>query len=1011
MMKAMEEGDILEAIEIYTLNLAHAETWVGMLDETLVICLENARGRKESADAPGIAEMQRNHKAVQKKLRELIKSDGNPARIRTLTRISARNNDFVADLDEHLTNLNREKAESKARAGAEAKSAGDSNRPAEDKAGADAGAAAGAGVVEGQRRREQALAEIKARCDKVETWDDINAIRDSLVFYPELSQNEKLLGECHEMLNTAGNRVQAAARSGEIPRKTPAEGLAPPARANAPPDLNRIERRMREQPGAPPVPDLAFEKPSSGFVTESWRRADPGAGTLARWAGVREEQYVNLAIVFTDIIGSTMLNSRIGDASWDEIRSAHFRQARRLVAGMNGWYIKDVGDAVLAVFKNAVDALSFAMELEKNTGHELVRITAGAHIGTVIIRGDDIFGNEVNLAARIQDKANPGEVWMSEGVRSEWRSRHGRKSLAFVKHSNVELKGLDEPITLWSVEPTFPTTPSGAGGAETKLFPSQTRLERERAKSEAEEIQRQSVLNRATAAAIAGHPDEVRDLIQLHPEMREVLEQHLKRAEQIKKESEEAETRFQSLLSRAAAAAAAGKSQEVRQLIKSHPERREALEPFLRQAEKVNEAERRFQIALSRAAAAAAAGNPEEVLALIQTHPDRREALEPLLRRAETFKEESKKPERQRQVVLERAAAAAFAGMTEEVRELMNSHPQWRQDLEPHLRRAEQVKKEGEAALGHIRHLQAVLTRATAAAAAGKTEEVRILMEQHEPFREQLIPHLHQAIQVQLQARAKEAATSEDIEALKGLLQTHKSALKSQPMLVKALESSLAETEARVHAEIKIKLLEKKILAEARKRVAVANSDEDIQLLDHWVDEQIGRLPTQNPALASELRALVTQAQHTLPKAKTPAAQADLDGWKLLALVRSQAKKFADEGDLDGVRSLITANPQWEPQLVPFMQEAAGTQIKTQASRAATPADVVALEKLIQKHRTLVDQNAEMAAEFDQTLQQARCAVKSRFKRRVLMWCLIFGVLAAAAGTIVFVLLSRKAPG
>ena len=727
-----------------------------------------------------------------------------------------------------------------------------------------------------------------------------------------------------------------------------------------------------------------------------------------------------MAIVFTDIIGSTMLNSRFGDASWDEIRSAHFRQARRLLEKTNGWYIKDVGDAVVAVFKNAVDALTFAMELEKDPGHNMVRITAGAHIGTVIIRGNDIFGNEVNLAARIQDKAGEGGVWMSEGVRAEWRSRHGKTSLAFIRHPNVELKGLDEPVTLWSL-PLAPTPALPDAGeteakritepgrpaqekaqaqadaasrgevhrrdskADAERIAEEARLAEEKAKTEAEAIKRrlQSVLNQATAAALAGKIQEVQELIKSHPHWHQYLEPHLKWAEQIKKEAEEAETQFQTVLSRAAAAAAAGKPGEVQQLIQSHPQRREDLEPHLRRAEQVKreaeEAERQFQILLSRAAAAAAAGKPGEVRQFIQSHPQRREDLEPHLRRAEQVKREAEEAERQFQTVLSRATAAAAAGKPEEVRQLIASHPQRRAVLEPHLRRAEQIKKdaeggehqprnimnraadaavagkpeevrkimeahpdlrealephlrraeqvqaEAEGAIRHIRQLQIILTRAAAAAAAGKTEEVQVLMEKYGPFREQLIPHLHQAIQTQVQVRAKEATTPQAIEALKGLLQAHQGALKSQPMLVKALDSLLAETDARVHGEIKIKLLEEEILAEAKKRVAAANSDEDIPLLDQWVEEQIARLPTQKSTLASELRFLVTQAQRALPKPKKSAAQPGLDGWKHLALARSQAKKFAEEGDLDGVLSLIAANPRWELQLVSFLQEAVGT--------------------------------------------------------------------------------------
>lgn len=968
MMKAMEEGDILEAIEIYTQNLAHAEIWVGMLDETLVICHENARSRKESEDAGAIAQMLGNHRTIQRKLRELIKADGNPTRIKTLTRISARNNDFVTELDEHLRNLNKQDADTKAKADSEA--------------------AAKTTAVENQQLQEQALAEIKARCDKAATWEDISAIKESFLLHHEWSQDEQFRGECQRLLQAAGKKVEEMA-------------------------------------------------------------IGAGRGALADWAGVKEEQYVNLAIVFTDIIGSTRLNSRFGDAAWDEIRSAHFRQARRLVAKTNGWYIKDLGDAVVAVFKNAVDALNFAMELEKDPGHDKVRITAGAHIGTVIIRGNDIFGNEVNLAARIQDKAGEGGVWMSEGVRAEWRSRHGKHSLAFIRHPDLNLKGLDDPVTLWSLPSSLPPILPETGETETKQITQQgspagekaqehagagshgeaprrdskaeaeriaeeARLAEEKAKTEAEATKRQlqSVLNQATAAALAGKIEEVRQLIKTHPDWRQYLEPHLKWAEQIKKEAEEAETLFQTVLSRAAAAAAAGKPGEVQQLIQSHPKRREDLEPHQRRAEQVKReaeaAERQLQTILSRAAAAAAAGKPEEVRQLIASHPHRRAVLEPHLRRAEQVKKDAEGGEHQPRHILSRATDAAVAGKPEEVRKLMEAHPDLREALEPHLRRAEQVQAEAEEAIRHIRQLQTVLTRAAAAAAAGKPEEVQVLMEKHAPFREQLIPHLHQAIQTQIQACAKQATTPQAIEALKELLQAHKGALKSQPMLVKTLESLLAETDARVLGEIKTKLLEEEVLAEARKRLAAANADEDVQLLDHWVDEQIARLPARNPALASELRELVTQAQRTLPKPKKSADQAGLDGWKHLALARSQAKKFAEEGDLDGVLSLIAANPRWELQLVSFLQEAVATRVRRQASHATKHADIVALEELIQQHRPLLEQNAELAAEFAEILQQARSAVKARFKRKMVTLFFIL-VSLAALGTAIGVMLSRPA--
>jgi class 3 adenylate cyclase len=240
------------------------------------------------------------------------------------------------------------------------------------------------------------------------------------------------------------------------------------SQANSLADIQEIEAWVREELASLPVPKPALEKQLAGLLADAQKRIDAKRGTLAFWAGVQEEQYVHLAIVFTDMIGSTALNSRFGDATWDAIRSAHFRQARTFIERLHGWYIKDVGDAVVAVFKNAVDALSFAMELEKTPGHEMIRIKAAAHIGTVIIRGNDIFGNEVNLASRIQNMAREGGVWMSEGVRAEWRSRHGKSSLSFTRHPDVELKGLDEPITLWSIPSGFQLPQPVGAMTETK---------------------------------------------------------------------------------------------------------------------------------------------------------------------------------------------------------------------------------------------------------------------------------------------------------------------------------------------------------------------------------------------------------------------------------------------------------------------------------------------------------------------------------------------------------------
>src|SRR5205085_2542089 len=132
---------------------------------------------------------------------------------------------------------------------------------------------------------------------------------------------------------------------------------------------------------------------------------------------------------------------------------AHFERAIKLLREWNGYLIKTIGDSVMAAFHNAADALDFALALQRDTGHESVRIRAGIHIGPVETTGD-AFGQQVNTAARIEAKAKEGGVWVSANVKEDIdvlsSSRHRR--LKWTEHSDEELKGFQNKYTLWSVE-------------------------------------------------------------------------------------------------------------------------------------------------------------------------------------------------------------------------------------------------------------------------------------------------------------------------------------------------------------------------------------------------------------------------------------------------------------------------------------------------------------------------------------------------------------------------------
>ncbi|MBV8155695.1 MAG: adenylate/guanylate cyclase domain-containing protein, partial [Candidatus Eremiobacteraeota bacterium] len=129
----------------------------------------------------------------------------------------------------------------------------------------------------------------------------------------------------------------------------------------------------------------------------------------------------SLAILFTDLVGSTALYSRAGDAPAFRIVTNHFDAIRDVVARYEGTIVKTIGDAVMAVFVDPVRCFDAALELDacvttiESDGMPL-RLRVGFHSGPCIaMRANDridYFGTNVNLAARLQSVAEAGQVTM-----------------------------------------------------------------------------------------------------------------------------------------------------------------------------------------------------------------------------------------------------------------------------------------------------------------------------------------------------------------------------------------------------------------------------------------------------------------------------------------------------------------------------------------------------------------------------------------------------------------------
>jgi class 3 adenylate cyclase len=158
-------------------------------------------------------------------------------------------------------------------------------------------------------------------------------------------------------------------------------------------------------------------------------------------------------ILFADIADSTLLTEQLGDAPF-RARARELDAALRAIISETGGRTvegKLLGDGVMAVFSSAHRAIECAARCNAAAEDTDLRLHIGAHAGDVIREGDNVFGGAVNIAARIAAKSAPGEVLVSETVRSLARTSTDVK---FEDRGYQELKGVAEAQRLFAVRAT-----------------------------------------------------------------------------------------------------------------------------------------------------------------------------------------------------------------------------------------------------------------------------------------------------------------------------------------------------------------------------------------------------------------------------------------------------------------------------------------------------------------------------------------------------------------------------
>jgi DNA-binding NarL/FixJ family response regulator/class 3 adenylate cyclase len=143
-------------------------------------------------------------------------------------------------------------------------------------------------------------------------------------------------------------------------------------------------------------------------------------------------------VLFTDIVESTRTASKLGDAKWRELLDSHDSAAREEIKRYGGREVKTVGDGFLATFEGPEDAVRCASAIATAVSKLGLEMRAGLHTGQCEMRGSDLGGIAVHIAARIAELAEGGEVLVSQTVKELVTG----SKLPFVTRGTHALKGV-----------------------------------------------------------------------------------------------------------------------------------------------------------------------------------------------------------------------------------------------------------------------------------------------------------------------------------------------------------------------------------------------------------------------------------------------------------------------------------------------------------------------------------------------------------------------------------------
>ncbi len=157
------------------------------------------------------------------------------------------------------------------------------------------------------------------------------------------------------------------------------------------------------------------------------------------------------AIMFTDIVGSTAMMGK-SERGGREQRIQHIAVVQPLVQEYGGEWIEEKGDEALLTFSSALGAVNCALAIQSELlADEKLQVRIGIHAADVVFEDGKVYGDGVNVAARVREQSVPGSIYVTGEV---WQTVRNQPNVEATSLGERDLKNVDRPVSLYEIRGT-----------------------------------------------------------------------------------------------------------------------------------------------------------------------------------------------------------------------------------------------------------------------------------------------------------------------------------------------------------------------------------------------------------------------------------------------------------------------------------------------------------------------------------------------------------------------------